>query len=466
MIVPLFDIGQKGKSVNSTVQRHLNLYAEIVTQPDKSSLVFYCTPGLTLFKDLGGSPVRGFISANDQLYTVHRNQLISTNSAGISTVLGTLSSSDGRVDMAFNGFQIAMVDGQSLYLYVIATNTFSTISTGLIGQPETITYQDSYFILSFRNSQQFQVSASYNGALWDALDFASSESSPDNLVRVFADHGELMLLGTQTTEFWGNSGGADFPYAVIRGATAEFGLAAVWSLCKFNDAVAGLFANKLGQVQVMVVAGHALQKISTPEIDYLINSYPVTNDATAYAYNLGGHPMYQINFPTAGKSWLFDASSGMWSEVAYGLDEQRHRGEMLVDFNQRSLVADYANGKIYTLGTDVLTDNGAPIAREIIGKHFFSNYKYVAVHDLQVDFEVGVGPASNAEPQVMLQISRDNGRTWGNELWNSLGKIGQYLTRVNWHRLGTARDFVFKLRVTDPVKVVISGAAIEAEPRA
>ena len=175
--------------------------------------------------------------------------------------------------------------------------------------------------------------------------------------------------------------------------------------------------------------------------------------------------MYQITFPTAGKTWLYDATSGMWSSLAYGLDEARHRGEMLVDFNQSSLVADYENGKVYRLGPDVLTDDGTPVVREIVGRHFFKDYRYVAVHSLQVDFEVGVGLANNVVPHAMLQISRDNGRTWGNELWTSIGKIGEYLTRVIWRRLGTARDFVFKLRVTDPVKVVISGAALEAEPR-
>ena len=465
MIVPLFDVAQKGKSVNSTVQRHLNLYAEVVEHPDKSSLVFYCTPGLELFTSIGSQPVRGVIIANDFLYVVHNATLYEINNAGTATPRGTLSTSSGRVEMAFNGFQVAIVDGANLYVLVLATMIFAPVTANLVGSPQTITYQDSYFILSFADGQQFQISASFDGLTWDALDFASSESSPDALVRVFADHGELMLLGTQTTEFWGNSGGADFPYQVIRGATAEFGLAAIWSLCKYNDAVAGLFANKLGQVQVMVIAGHALKKISTPEIDYLINSYPVTLDATAIAYNLGGHPMYQITFPTAGKTWLFDATSGMWSELAYGVDEQRHRAEMLVDFNQTTLVSDYANGNIYKLKPDALTDNGASIAREIIGKHYFTDYRYVAVHRLQVDFEVGVGVPSNSNPQVMLQISRDNGRTWGNESWRSLGKIGEYITRVIWRKLGTARDFVFKLRVTDPVKVVISGASIDAEAR-
>jgi hypothetical protein len=175
--------------------------------------------------------------------------------------------------------------------------------------------------------------------------------------------------------------------------------------------------------------------------------------------------MYQINFPTAGKSWLYDASTTMWSALEYGFEGERHRAEMQAVFNDATLVADYGNGNIYQLKPDVYTDNGQQIAREIIGKHFFANYRYVAIHRLQVDFETGVGLPINTTPQVMLQISRDNGRTWGNELWQSIGKIGEYLTRVIWWRLGTARDFVFKLRVTDPVKVVIAGASIEAETR-
>jgi hypothetical protein len=31
---------------------------------------------------------------------------------------------------------------------------------------------------------------------------------------------------------------------------------------------------------------------------------------------------------------------------------------------------------------------------------------------------------------------------------------------VTWKRLGRSRDFVFRFRVTDPVKVVIIGAAL------
>ena len=41
-----------------------------------------------------------------------------------------------------------------------------------------------------------------------------------------------------------------------------------------------------------------------------------------------------------------------------------------------------------------------------------------------------------------------------------MGKIGKYLTRVFWQRLGRARDWVFELVITDPVKVVIINAGL------
>jgi hypothetical protein len=42
-----------------------------------------------------------------------------------------------------------------------------------------------------------------------------------------------------------------------------------------------------------------------------------------------------------------------------------------------------------------------------------------------------------------------------------MGQIGEYTQRVKWRSLGAARDWVLKLRITDPVKRVITGASAE-----
>lgn len=65
---------------------------------------------------------------------------------------------------------------------------------------------------------------------------------------------------------------------------------------------------------------------------------------------------------------------------------------------------------------------------------------------------------------AMLQVSRDNGRTWGNEMWASVGALGKYLTRVWWTRLGRSRDWLFRIKMSDPVRTIICGASLKVRP--
>jgi hypothetical protein len=51
----------------------------------------------------------------------------------------------------------------------------------------------------------------------------------------------------------------------------------------------------------------------------------------------------------------------------------------------------------------------------------------------------------------MLDWSEDNGETWSNEYWASLGKIGAGMTRVRWRQLGQSVGRNYRLRASDPV---------------
>lgn len=66
-----------------------------------------------------------------------------------------------------------------------------------------------------------------------------------------------------------------------------------------------------------------------------------------------------------------------------------------------------------------------------------------------------------ADPQVMLRVSNDGGKTWITEQWRSAGKTGEYLRRVRWNRLGVARRRVFEVIVSDPIAWKLTGAYVE-----
>jgi hypothetical protein len=138
-LVPLFGLGQKGKSAVVTAQRHLNLYCEVNPQGDKGPVTFYGTPGLLLFTSFGDTPIRGMIVVGDFIYVVHRGTFWKLNNAGVKTSLGTLQTTSGRVSMTYNGVQIAITDGTAYYIYIIGQTAQTITSITNSGTTATLT---------------------------------------------------------------------------------------------------------------------------------------------------------------------------------------------------------------------------------------------------------------------------------------------------------------------------------------
>lgn len=399
-----------------------------------------------------------------------------TTSTAHGLQTGRLVTISGASPAEYNGSYVVTVINATSFSYTMAsapaTNAtvvgsytvprFTQILDADYPNLSTVTWMDSYFIGNKPSTQQFYISGQYDGLNWDALDYASAEANPDNIVAVVADNSNLYLFGSISTEFWNNTGAQDFPYSRISGGASEIGLAAVNSLVKYDNTLAFLAKNRMGQVFVARYNGYVPEKLSTPDIDYIINKYSTVEDATAFTYNLGGHAMLQINFPAADESWLYDGYSKVWSKLqSYGIG--RHRAEIGVNFLNKILVSDYENGNLYRLDAETYTDNGDPIAFEIVTKHLSDDDKRTTVNSLQLVMESGVGAVTGQgdNPQVMLSVSKDGGHTWGVEQWASFGAIGVYRARAIWRRLGMARDWAFKFRITDPVKRVIVSANID-----
>jgi len=462
MRYPLFSVGLQGKSPNVTAQQRMNMYLDMQPQEDKTQVSLHERPGLSLFADFGDTPIRGMLPVGSLLYVVHRGTLWSVNNAGVKVSRGTLSTTTGRVDMASNqGGQIMLADGTAGYIYTIATTTLAVITDAdYIDAATTVTYHDGYFIVEKPNSSQFFISAPDDGTSWDATDFASAEKSPDNLVRVVDNTTEILLLGETSIEWWNNTGAADFPYERISGGVAEVGLAAKWSVARLTESALCMLAvnREQGGVKVIKIEGYQYVTISNPELETLINRYTTIADATGVGFHFQGHPFYQLNFPTAGESWLYDGLTNLWSRVSFGALGARHRGEISANFLDKSYVSDFENGRLYRQG-ETHDDNGTPFACEIVGRHIFDE-KPIRISRLWLDIEAGVGPEQGAEPMALLTLSKDGGHTWGNERMASIGRIGEYGKRAIFRRLGRGYDWLFKIRIVAAVKRTIVGAYV------
>lgn len=531
--IPIFGLGNQGKSVNVNAQQRVNLYCQVESDPEKNVVTMYPTPGLTAFVNFGANPCRAVYAKGDYIYVVNGNGFWRVSNDGTMEHIGALLTSGGRCDITDNGFQIMVVDNPNGYIYnlidpqtivsITRVGTLATLTTtqdhglttgmsvtvsgalpadyngtyvvtvtspttftyvmavdpGASASPagsyivsngfvqitapgfpgaSTVTFLNGYFVVTVPSTGRFNISGLYDGAAWDALDFATAESSPDNLVRVIAENGQLVLFGESTTEFWGDSGAADFPFARIGASAIEWGLAARWSVCKYMDSLVFLRRNRLGQVQVCMLQGYNANQLSSPDMDFVFSQYAAVEDATAFSYMLAGHPFYTISFPTGNETWEYDAQSKAWGRRMSG-EEGRYRGEIQTNYLNRSYVSDAENGKLYLIDESVYTDDGETIVREFISRHQTIG-DYTKFPQIWFEMQAGIGLVSGqgSNPKMMMSVSRDGGSTYGAEVVREIGKIGEYKHRAVFNRVGRARDWLYKIRVTDPVNTVFVAA--------
>ena len=451
------------RSLPFDAQRSVNLFA-VADQQGAEPSALYGTPGLSLFSTAGAGPVRGeFSAANGRAFAVSGNALYEIDSAGTATSRGTLNTSSGAVTIADNGFQLMIVDGTDGYIFTYLTNVFVEITDADFPSPKYVSFVDGYFVVTKNNSGQFYISALYDGLTWAALDFASAESSPDDLSCAVPFVGQLGLIGHDTLEIWRNTGDSTFPFSRISGST-PIGTIAPNTVQSLDTSVYWVGNTTEGSGIVYKAQGFSPQRISTDAIEKILQAETQPELLRSWTYQQEGHAFYVITGGNLSTSLVYDIATGLWHERAYlneGILEQHLGSSCMYAFNKH-LVGDRITGKIYQMSLDVFSDNGEAIKRVRTFTHLVDELKRIRYNTLQLLVETGVGLQSGqgSDPQLSLRISKDGARTWSSEYTTGMGAVGDYRKEVNFRRLGIQQQCTFEISVSDPVKIALIGAYI------
>lgn len=469
------------QSVNVDCQRCINYYPEADeagTGKEGEAFSLVGTPGLRLLQTIGTGPIRGVYAMpssliiSETLFVVSGNTIYSVDPDWNATTLGTLLTNSGPVSMSDNATVLVIVDGDNGYYVTLSTSAFAQITDPNFLGADTVTFQDSYLIFNKPGTQQFYTTTVGAFLPFDPTFIATKEGASDNIIGLISDHLNVYLFGSYSSEVWYDSG-ATFPFQRIQGAYIPVGCLAAYSIQILVGMAFWLGCDQQGRGIVFSGQAGAPQRISTHALETQLLGVSAANMnlARAWTYQQGGHAFYCLNVPGLDTTWCYDTNSGQWHERASLVrgSLRRHQADCHAFAYQTNVVGDYESGNIYALDPLTLSDNGNPIQRVRAAPHLTDGLMRVFHSSFQLDMEVGVGldgTQQGTNPQAILQWSDDGGHKWSNEHWAWIGKIGATRTRVIWRRLGNSRDRVYRVTITDPVKVTLIGAELNLQPGA
>lgn len=432
-----------------------NCFIEQLPPDAKTPAVLMRAPGITGDTTVGNGPIQGMYSGLGYLFVISGGSLYKLDSNLTATLLGSVgSATQTSIDMESNTDSLVVVNTPNAYYW--DGTTFSQITDpDFTSRGATdVEFLDGWLLFIEPNSGRFFGADIGTATDFDALNFATAEGAPDDLVGFKVDHRQAFLLGTKTGELWENTGAAGFPFERSINGFIELGCLNGRTIDKLDNSVYWLASD----YTVRRLEGVTPVRVSTHAVEQALTSVTI-DSGKAYTYAQEGHLFYVLTFQE--RTFVLDVTTKEWHDRnTYGYEywqAKNHASAFNKNYMGSSLTAQigYLNPENYDEwgGTQVMEWTYQPIYAE--GQRAF--------HDrLEIIMETGVGLSTGqgSDPTVMLAYSEDGGITWVNLPTRSAGAIGQYRWRVFWTRLGSSRMRTYRASISDPIKVAITDTLI------
>ncbi len=394
---------------------------------------------------------------------------------------GAFSSVPALLEQTFttgsgSGFQLnALVFGGTQAL----CDVFLPFTPILSTFPMYPTFQDDFALINQRGTKVQWQSLNLDISVWPPLNFAYANGESDNIQVMASIHREVVVIKERSTEVWNNAGTAGFAFQPLSATLIETGTGAPASAAKVGESLIWLNQSSQGAGTVVQMDGFATKKISTYAVENVLNdNIAMLSQSFGYSYQQEGHQYYVLTVIEAGITFVYDKTGSdqsgvpIWFQWLYyntGSGQfERHRGNAYAFFNDTCVLGDYANGNLYAIDLDTLTDNETTRKWQRSWRALAEPiYAPVRFSSLQLDMQTGVGVVTPA-PTVELEWSDDGGHTFSTPLSRGCGASGDTDARVFWTRLGSTRrnsglDRIFRVSSTSQFQVCLINAELDLQ---
>ena len=475
-------------------QRLLNMYIENPQDPNTQDVLLLGAPGLTTAVDLSnlttvpclgvdellwrGTGLHYFVIANETGIYITRSNVAKPASWIFSItwdVLG-MTAPESHVKMANNGDDILILNAEAGRMVIVTppgptdTELMWNVREPTDSGYETFIQGGGIFIdITMINSVFAAVCKDNSGAylrwgdvlnpnVWDYV--AQLDASPNELTGVSTNGRELWVFSPTNIIILAPTGEAgDTFFASVGGATINKGTQ--YKSCIAVDEASFFF---LGSDDAIYASrGYNLAQISTAPIINMVKKWGKPQNVIGQFFYKEGHRFYVLKIKFAGqpgKSLWYDLETKSWSERE-GIDGKEWRGDYLVKLpNAATYITSIDLPKLYLLDTDAFTDDGDPIPREFVFPSIVaSNKNRMLFYSMTLDLDTGLGQGDD----LIMDWSDDGGNKFEKPRRANLGVYGEFSKKVQFRRLGSALNRIFRVKMVTSSPVHVLRAYMDVE---
>ncbi len=304
----------------------------------------------------------------------------------------------------------------------------------------------------------------FDPSTWYALDFATAERRADNILAIHYAWNEILMVGSQSIEFWQYDGFT--PFSRMEGVFINHGCIAPHTFQYLEDTWLWLDENR----QVRHLVGREAKVVSTP-IENILRDIQAIDQTESSIMLVGGRPVYLLRLPEKSFVLVYDLMKGCWYKWSHWdsnkakYDRWLGRLALYIPNTNQLIVGSRRDSKIYEMSSEFLDDDGDKIRmmrRTGNCKHDTLSQK--RCNSIKINMERGtvakptgeINPLDmDDEAQLMIRWKDDNSKEWNGELFGSLGRRGDSISPIQFRRLGMYRTRQWEIVVSDNIPVTL-----------
>ena len=330
---------------------------------------------------------RGGINWDGLCYRVMGPKLVIEASNGAITEIGNVGTDGKQVSLDYSFDYLGIVSSKDFYLYDGAT--LQQVTDPDLRDVIDHIWVDGYFMLT---DGEFIIVTELNDSFAiNPTKYGSSEVDPDPVKALLKLRNEPYVLNRYTIEVFDNVGGSGFPFRRIDGAQIQRGTIGTHACCTFLEAIAFVGGGRKEAIAVWLAESGSSRKISTREIDKLLEEYSEDELSTITVesrVDKNGQLLY-INLPK--KTLVFDekatraAGKEVWFILSSGLlTMSRFRAKDLVWCYNLWLAADTESAAIGQFDDSVAEHWGEIVPWEFNTAIIYNEGNGAIFHELEL----------------------------------------------------------------------------------